>query len=112
MNSVCKDFVKYIVEDAPKHNKANLEEAASYKYKFIKDRKVYHNQYFAVRFSYSKSYSESFSNTVLYLSALEKYDKIPFFVVLDLTSGGNLLLIGNRSLLLILYHYEENRTEN
>ena len=81
MNATCKEFVRYIMEDAPKYNKASVEDAALHKYHFVKDRTIYHNQYFAVRFSYSKSSSDSFSNTILSLSALEKYDKIPFFVV-------------------------------
>ena len=82
MNKICIDFVKYITTEAPKYNKSLVEEDAVNKFNFIKDRKVYHNQYFAVRFSFSKSSSNSFSNTVLSLSALEKYDRIPFFVVL------------------------------
>ena len=95
MNTTCKQFVHYIIKEAPKHNKKIVEEAANRKYSFVKDRKVYHNQYFAVRFSYSKSASDSFSNTVLSLSALEKYDKIPFFVVLVRQSADNLILLAN-----------------
>lgn len=78
MNSICKNFVDYICTKAPKHNKQNVENAIMKEFKLVKDRKVYHNNYFAVRFSYSKSNSKSFSNTILSLSALEKYDKIPF----------------------------------
>ena len=48
MNNICKDFVKYIVEDAPRYNKSYVEEEALRRYNFIRDRKVYHNQYFAV----------------------------------------------------------------
>lgn len=104
MNSNCKEFVRFITEEAPKHNKANVEDAANRKYHFIKDRKVYHNQYFAVRFSYSKSTSESFSNTVLSLSALEKYDRIPFFVVLVRQAADNLILLANTTFLKKISH--------
>lgn len=104
MNTNCKDFVRFIVEEAPKHNKAIIEEVASKKYHFVKDRKVYHNQYFAVRFSYSKSTSDSFSNTVLSLSALEKYDKIPFFVVLVRQAADNLILLANTTFLKKISH--------
>ena len=104
MNINCKDFVRFIVEEAPKHNKSVVEEVANRKYHFVKDRKVYHNQYFAVRFSYSKSSSESFSNTVLSLSALEKYDKIPFFVVLVRQSADNLILLANTTFLKKISH--------
>lgn len=93
-----------MIHDAPKYNKSNVEDAASRRYKFVKDRTVYHNQYFAVRFSYSKSSSESFSNTVLSLSVLEKYDKIPFFVVLVRQSADNLILLANTTFLKKISH--------
>lgn len=104
MNSICKEFVHYIIKDAPKHNKTNVENAVLQRYNFVKDRKVFHNQYFAVRFSYSKSSSDSFSNTVLSLSALEKYDKIPFFVVLVRQSADNLILLANTTFLKKISH--------
>ena len=104
MNKNCKEFVRFIIEEAPKHNKATVEDAANRKYHFIKDRKVYHNQYFAVRFNYSKSSSDSFSNTVLSLSALDKYDRIPFFVVLVRQSADNLILLANSTFLKKISH--------
>ena len=104
MNSACKEFIHYITVDAPKYNKAKVEEEVTQKYHFIKDRKVYHNNYFAVRFSYSKSASDSFSNTILSLSALEKYDKIPFFVVLVRQSADNLVLFANTTFLKKISH--------
>lgn len=104
MNTVCKDFVKYITTIAPKYNKQIVEDDIATKYNLIKDRKVYHNDYFAVRFSYSKSSSDSFSNTVLSLSALEKYDKIPFFVVLVRQNADNLILLSNTTFLKKISH--------
>lgn len=104
MNTICNEFVRYIVHESPRYNKDAVEKAASSRYNFIKDRKVYHNQYFAVRFSYSKSTSDSFSNTVLSLSALEKYDKIPFFVVLVRQSADNIILLANTTFLKKISH--------
>ena len=104
MNTVCKDFVNYIIKDAPKHNKQLVEDSVAAKYNLVKDRKVYHNDYFAVRFSYSKSTSDSFSNTVLSLSALEKYDRIPFFVVLVRQNADNLILLSNSTFLKKISH--------
>lgn len=57
-----------------------------------------------MRFSYSKSASDSFSNTVLSLSALEKYDKIPFFVVLVRQPSTNLILLANTTFLKKISH--------
>ena len=104
MNKICIDFVKYITTEAPKYNKELVEEHAINKFKFIKDRKVYHNQHFAVRFSFSKSTSDSFSNTVLSLSALEKYDRIPFFVVLIRKNADNMVLLANTTFLKKVSH--------
>lgn len=94
----------YIVNHAPQHNKQVVEDNVCAHFNLTKDRKVYHNEYFAVRFSYSKSASDSFSNTVLSLSALEKYDKIPFFVVLVRQSSTNLILLANTTFLKKISH--------
>ncbi len=94
----------YIVTHAPQHNKQVVEDNVCAHFNLTKDRKVYHNEYFAVRFSYSKSASDSFSNTVLSLSALEKYDKIPFFVVLVRQSSTNLILLANTTFLKKISH--------
>lgn len=104
MNTRCKEFVDYIVNYAPQHNKQVVENDVCAHFNLTKDRKVYHNEYFAVRFSYSKSASDSFSNTVLSLSALEKYDKIPFFVVLVRQQSTNLILLANTTFLKKISH--------
>lgn len=100
MNSKCKEFVEYIVNGAPQHNKQVVEDDVCAHFHLTRDRKVYHNDYLAVRFSYSKSDSDTFSNTVLSLSALEKYDKIPFFVVLVRKSSTNLIFLANTTFLI------------
>jgi len=104
MNTKCKEFVDYIVNLAPQHNKQAVEDDVCAHFNLTKDRKVYHNEYFAVRFSYSKSDSDSFSNTVLSLSALEKYDQIPFFVVLVRQPSTNLILLANTTFLKKISH--------
>lgn len=104
MNSKCKEFVEYIVNGAPQHNKQAVEDDVCAHFHLTLDRKVYHNEYFAVRFSYSKSDSDTFGNTVLSLSALEKYDKIPFFVVLVRKSSTNLILLANTTFLKKISH--------
>lgn len=104
MNNQCKCFVQYVLNDAPKHNKACVESAVATRFSLTKDRKVYHNEYFAVRFSCSKSQTASFSNTVLSLSALEKYDRIPFFVVLVRQCADNMILLANSTLLKKVSH--------
>lgn len=104
MNSACKNLVKFILEEAPIHNKKAVEDAVLKKFNLTKDRKVFHNESFAVRFSFSKSSSDKFSNTVLSLSTLEKYDKIPFFVVLVRKNAQNLILLANSTFLKKVSH--------
>lgn len=104
MNSKCKEFVDYIVNHAPQHNKQVVEDDVCAHFNLIKDRKVYHNDYFAVRFCYSKYASDSFNNTVLSLSALEKYDRIPFFIVLVRQPSTNLILLANTTFLKKISH--------
>lgn len=76
MNSKCKEFVEYIVNGAPQHNKQVVEDDVCTHFHLTRDRKVYHNDYLAVRFSYSKSASDTFSNTVLSLSKGDKTKRI------------------------------------
>lgn len=108
MNDNCKQFVDYITGNAPKHVKSALIEDAVARFELTRDRSVYHNQSFAVRFCYSKGKSSSFSNTVLSLSALEKYDHIPFFVVLVRRNADNLILLANTTFLRKISHSSQN----
>lgn len=104
MNTYCTEFVNYIQTQAPKYNKQVVERAVANRFHLIKDKTVYHNEYFAVRFSYSKSISDTFSNTILSLSSLEKYDRIPFFVVLVRRTADNLILLSNTTFLKRISH--------
>lgn len=104
MNTQCKELIEYITTQAPKNNKQAVENDVAVRFNLTKDRKVYHNDYFAIRFSYSKSSSDSFSNTILSLSALEKYDKIPFFVVLVRQKADNLVFLSNTTFLKKISH--------
>jgi hypothetical protein len=97
MNKIVHQFVDDIVNNAPTGDKESVIKYACDKYSFTLDRKVYYCRYFAVRFSYSQS--GAFSNTVLSLSALQKYDKIPFFVVLVRKGAPNIIYLANSTFL-------------
>ena len=98
MNTYVHSFIGYICSpDAPVGNKQKLIDCVKSKFNLTLDRKVYYCNWFAVRFSYSKN--GSFSNTVLSLSALQKYDNIPFFVVLVRGNGSNLIYLSNSTFL-------------
>lgn len=72
------DAVTLLLElksEQPHANKAQIEAAFSNKTGFKKERSVYVGNGFAIRFS--EANTGSFSNVVLSLSALRKYDAIP-----------------------------------
>ncbi len=76
-------------------NKDRLTEEVQAEFSLVKDRSVYSGKYFAIRFCKSKS--DSFYNTVLSLSALQKYDDQPFIVCLVIepyaNCSGNCMII-------------------
>lgn len=44
MNTKCKEFVEYIVNSAPQHNKQAVEDDVCAHFHLTLDRKVYHNE--------------------------------------------------------------------
>lgn len=74
------------------------------------DRSVFYCNDFAIRFCKAKG--TSFSNTVLSLSALQKYDRIPFIVCL-VTPYKNYLMMANTTFLRKISHSsQELRKDN
>ena len=102
MHPSVNQFLDFVETNKSISNKDQLIKSCVESFNLIQDRKVFHCNYFAVRFSYSKN--GSFSNTVLSLSALEKYDKIPFFVVLVKGNADNVVYISNSSFLSKISH--------
>lgn len=103
MNQKAKDFVEYITSvNAPCGNKLNVIEKCQEKFELTKDRSVFACKAFAVRYSWSKS--GSFSNTILSLSHLQKYDNIPFFVVLIRPNKSNTIYLANSTFLSKVSH--------
>lgn len=79
-------------------------------FNLVKDRSVFYGEWFAIRFC--KAISVNFSNTVLSLSALHKYDKMPFFVCL-VTPTRNFLMLANTTFLRKISHSsQELRRDN
>lgn len=80
------------------------------KFLLIQDRKVFYCNYFSIRFSYSGN--GSFSNTILSLSNLKKYDNLPFIVCLT-TKEENILYLANSTFLKKISHSsKELRCDN
>lgn len=111
MNQIITNFVEYVKTGMPKHNKEAAQQETQRIFRMTKDGKVYYTNHFAVRFCYSKN--DSFSNTVLALSKLQKFDHIPFFVVLIKGDQDNALFLANSSLLQKISHSsQELRVDN
>ena len=106
MNKYVKSFVEDIITIAPTGDKNLIIKYVQSKYKLIKDRSVYYCSYFAVRFCYTKN--SSFSNTVLSLSHLQKFDKIPFFVILVRNGESNLIFLSNSTFLSKISHSSQD----
>lgn len=103
MNTIITEFIKYIEnENSPQNNKDFVKKECVKKFNLTQDRSVYYCDYFAVRFCYTKD--NTFSNTVLSLSSLQKYDSIPFFIVLVKREQKNQLFIANSTFLKKISH--------
>ena len=110
MNKIVKTICNYVLNEAPRHNKKQLLQACQNKFNLIQDGKVFYNKSFAVRFSWSKN--GSFSNTVLSLSHLQKYDHIPFLVILSSQDKDNRIFLANTTLLKKISHSSQFLTTN
>lgn len=94
-------LVKIVEENNGIGDKAKLAEKIQKEFALEKERKVYYNRDFAIRFS--KSENKRMSNTVLALSALQKYDEKPFLVCI-VASKTNYLLLANATFLKKISH--------
>ncbi|MCM1104530.1 MAG: hypothetical protein NC409_10550 [Clostridium sp.] len=91
-------------------DKKRLAELVQRTYHLTKDRSVFYGDDFAIRFCTASG--RSFGNTVLSLSTLQKYDKIPFIVCL-VTPKINYLMLANATFLRKISHSsQELRTDN
>lgn len=86
-------------------NKDMLTEQTKIIFNLTKDRSVYYCSDFAVRFC--KATTKNFSNTVLSLSALQKYDDKPFIVCI-VTSQKNYMLLSNTTFLRKISHSSQD----
>jgi hypothetical protein len=92
------------------NDKARLTKIVSEKFQLIQDRSVYSCKEFALRFSASAN--QTFGNTVLSLSNLQKFDDRPFFVCLVTPIKNHLLLANTTFLKKISHSSHELRANN
>ncbi|MBR5150258.1 MAG: hypothetical protein IKW61_03040, partial [Bacteroidaceae bacterium] len=106
------EFVELIENNKSINTKEGMIKTVCSNFAMVKDGKaVYHTNFFAVVFCYSKN--SSFSNVVLSLSKLEKYDRIPCFVVLVKKDLDNVIYLINTTFLNKISHSSKDlRTDN
>lgn len=91
------------------NDKARLTRTVADAFHLTRDRSVYYCADFAVRFSSSRG--PNFGNTVLSLSALQKYDDRPFVVCL-VTPTTNYCMLANTTFLKKISHSSQELREN
>ena len=75
-------LINFIEQNKNVNDKSKLAKLVQENFSLTRDRSVFYNSHFAIRFS--KSESKNFGNTVAGLSRLQKYDDRPFIVCLVL----------------------------
>ena len=107
---IMQALVSFIDERDGIADKQALSRQVQSAFNLTRDRSVFFCHDFAIRFCTANS--RSFSNTVLSLSALQKYDKIPFVVCL-VTPYRNYLMLANTTFLRKISHSsQELRVDN
>ena len=106
------DLIDFIKLHNGINDKEKLATLVSSKFKCVKDRSVYYTANFAIRFCKGQGESSSISNTVLSLSALQKYDDKPFIVCICSTNNNYLLLANTTFLSKISHSSKKLRTNN
>lgn len=94
-------LIKLIQTNNGINDKNRLADIVQKEFSLKKDRTVYYGDDFAIRFS--KSEKRQVGNTVLSLSALQKYDHVPFIVCI-VASTTNYMLLANTTFLKKISH--------
>lgn len=109
MDKQVYSLIKFIESLDGKTDKSGLSQLVQQEFSLTKDRSVFYSDTFAIRFSSSKS--TSFSNTVVSLSNLQKFDDLPFIVCLN-RPDKNYLLLANSTFLLKVSHSSQALRED
>lgn len=110
MHQDIKNFIDFFNKNKSESDKTNLVKLAKAIFNLTTDRKILYCDSFAVRFCYSRT--GNFSNTVLSLSALQKYDHIPFFIVLVCRAQPNRFYLANSTFLEKISHSSQELSMN
>jgi hypothetical protein len=109
MNSAIQQLTAFIKRHDGINDKNRLAGLVAQRFDLTRDRSVFYCSDFAIRFS--SAAARSFSNTVLSLSNLRKYDDRPFIVCL-VTPGENHCILANTTFLKKISHSSQELREN
>ncbi len=109
MDKQIYSLVDFIQRLSGKVSKAELIIYVREKFNLVQDRSVFYNDKFAIRFSSSQS--GGFSNTIISLSSLQKYDDLPFLVCL-VTPSKNFVYLANTTFLSKVSHSSQELRED
>lgn len=105
-----EQLIDFISDRDGNTDKSSLQNSVQKAFNLVKERSVYYCDWFAIRFC--KSASRNFGNTVLALSALHRYDDIPFIICLVTPSRNYLMLANSTFLKKISHSSQELRRDN
>ncbi len=105
-----QSLISFVTERDGIADKAALAKQVQAQFSLTKVRSVYYCDDFAIRFCTSAR--RSFGNTVLALSALQRYDRAPFVVCLVMPDRNALMLANTTFLRKISHSSQELRTDN
>ena len=103
------ELVAFLATIKGGRDKAFIASKVMQRFNLVKDRSVYSCDEYAIRFSVSET--SSFGNTVLSLSTLQKYDHLPFIVVL-ITRDSIECFLANSTCLKKISHSSQQLREN
>lgn len=103
--TIIQELTNFIADKDGVTDKSCLQFAVQQSFDLVKERSVFYSKWFAIRFC--QATSKSFSNTVLALSSLRKYDSIPFIVCV-VTPTKNYLMLANSTFLRKISHSSQD----
>lgn len=104
------ELVRFIYSNNGKLDKNKLQKSVQKQFNLTKDRSIFYNDNFALRFSSSKT--SGLGNTVLSLSALQKYDNKPVILCIVTPPENYLLLINSTCITKISHSSQQLRMDN
>lgn len=111
--NIINNLVEYIESLNGTADKEKVKTLVQNKFSLIKERSVFYNNDFAIRFGYNgKNSRKQISNTVLGLSVIKHYDKKPLILCIITHTVNHLLLINTTFLKKISHSSKELRVNN